>query len=214
MDLARVASNNIPACAELYQNAFSEIITILFDKPHLDPRIVQDGLSVIQRYEPNGFSVSLDNQRVVGFVMVISDINKFYWYVIMRGYPIRFLFRWLTGKYQGIQFILLKRLWRVYREYHHSEQPPPALPMGQILSIVVDPSHQGRGIGTELFKKAIDYLQTTACKVVRLEVDAENENAIRMYRKFGFDEQTRFMSPRGEALAMIKILKGEAHVHI
>jgi ribosomal protein S18 acetylase RimI-like enzyme len=214
VELARAALRDIPACAELYQNAFPEIITILFDQPHIDINIVKDILSVIREYEPEGFYISSENKQIVGFIMVISDINKFSRHIVTRGYPIRFLFRWVAGKYHGLRLVFLKRLWKIYRDYRHSEVPPPALPMGQVLSIVVDKSRQGQGIGSALFEKAIDYLKTTSCRVIRLEVDAENENAIRMYRKFGFDEQTRFISPRGEALAMIKILKGESDVHI
>lgn len=204
MNLAKAALGDIPACAELYQNAFPEIITLLTGKSRLDPRMVEDGLKIIQEFEPEGFLVAVDHRQVVGLIMAVGDLNKFYRHVFFRGYPFRFLIRWWTGKYRGVRLVFLKRLWRVYRDYRHAEQPAPALPMGQILTIVVAHPQQGKGIGTTLLKKTMEYLQSTSCKAVRLEVDAENESAIHVYRKLGFEEQMRFRSPRGEALAMIK----------
>ncbi len=57
-----------------------------------------------------------------------------------------------------------------------------------IQNIGVTPFHRGRGIGSALILAALLGLQHLAVPIVRLEVTAENEGAIRLYRRLGFRE--------------------------
>lgn len=54
---------------------------------------------------------------------------------------------------------------------------------GSLNFIYVDPTHQNKGIATELIKKALTELE----RPVRLEVFTDNERAKALYRKFGFE---------------------------
>lgn len=54
---------------------------------------------------------------------------------------------------------------------------------GSLNFIYVDPTHQNKGIATELIKKALVELE----RPVRLEVFTNNERAKALYRKFGFE---------------------------
>lgn len=54
---------------------------------------------------------------------------------------------------------------------------------GSVNFIYVDPTHQNKGIATELIKKALTELE----RPVRLEVFTDNERAKALYRKFGFE---------------------------
>jgi len=55
-----------------------------------------------------------------------------------------------------------------------------------IQNIGVTPFHRGRGIGTALILAALLGLQHSGVPCVRLEVTAENEGAVRLYRRLGF----------------------------
>lgn len=46
----------------------------------------------------------------------------------------------------------------------------------------------GRGIGTAMLQTAIDAAKTTALEQIELDVLSTNESAIRLYRRFGFEE--------------------------
>ena len=51
--------------------------------------------------------------------------------------------------------------------------------------IVVDEEHRGKGIGTKLLTFIKDYSKSIGCTDLRLTVNEENKDAIKMYEKFG-----------------------------
>lgn len=55
-----------------------------------------------------------------------------------------------------------------------------------ISMIIIDKNYQGKGLGKELLKKAIDYCKAQKMKCVKLEVACSNKNAISFYEKLGF----------------------------
>ena len=48
------------------------------------------------------------------------------------------------------------------------------------------PNYQNRGIGSVLLGKGIEYLQTTEVTKIALQVDGENDRALELYKRFGF----------------------------
>lgn len=56
----------------------------------------------------------------------------------------------------------------------------------EILSIGVDPSCRGRGLGRQLMDEAIRHLQGDRVGSLFLEVDENNSAAISLYRRIGF----------------------------
>jgi len=60
------------------------------------------------------------------------------------------------------------------------------------LSISVAKAVQGRGVGTELMRALLDYADRWA-GILRIELTvwADNERAIRLYRRFGFEVEGR-----------------------
>jgi ribosomal protein S18 acetylase RimI-like enzyme len=63
----------------------------------------------------------------------------------------------------------------------------PFGPRGDIRQIVVDPRWRGRGIGRELMTVVRDKLRGQGCTNWRLEVRADNEAAIKLYRGVGME---------------------------
>lgn len=61
--------------------------------------------------------------------------------------------------------------------------------VAEIHEIVVHPEWQGKGIGTALMQKALNYARERGKKVVELWVGVGNSKAIRFYKKFGFEER-------------------------
>ena len=57
----------------------------------------------------------------------------------------------------------------------------------QIVEMVVDPDHRRQGIGCELLNTAIAVAQTRTIRTVVLEVRENNDAALALYRKLGFE---------------------------
>lgn len=57
---------------------------------------------------------------------------------------------------------------------------------GYIVSLAVDPEHQGRGIGSSLIRRGLDWLRDKKVKYVEVLTDQNNIAAIRAYEKNNF----------------------------
>lgn len=64
--------------------------------------------------------------------------------------------------------------WIIYDEIH-------------ILKIAVHRDYRKNGIGTRLMNKTIDYFKSKGANHVVLEVRTDNDSAINLYEKFGFE---------------------------
>lgn len=58
--------------------------------------------------------------------------------------------------------------------------------MGAIQNLGIVPEHRNRGIGSCLMRKALEGFRRAALRRVFLEVTAQNEGAIKLYRRLGF----------------------------
>jgi ribosomal protein S18 acetylase RimI-like enzyme len=63
---------------------------------------------------------------------------------------------------------------------------------GYIVGVVTDGAARGRGIATHLLERAHVFAQRRGKSWVVLDVDSENANAIRVYRRLGYEERARF----------------------
>ena len=59
---------------------------------------------------------------------------------------------------------------------------------GRIPHLAVLPEYQGKGIGKELLRHALQYIKDSGMKLMRIEVLAHNKGALKLYREFGFEE--------------------------
>lgn len=58
--------------------------------------------------------------------------------------------------------------------------------MGAVQNLGVVPEHRGRGLGGMLLLKAIEGFRAAGLRRAFLEVTAQNEGAVRLYRRIGF----------------------------
>ena len=78
---------------------------------------------------------------------------------------------------------------------------------GHILNLAVHPDYRGRGIASRLLKHMIDDMRDSNCRSIFLEVRTSNENALKMYAKFGFTHlgtrKAYYVSPVEDAVVMV-----------
>lgn len=74
-----------------------------------------------------------------------------------------------------------------------------------VATIAVSKDHQRKGIGAELFQLILDYATEHKVNRIMLEVRTNNENAIEMYKKYGFTiiaERPNYYGPFLDAYVM------------
>lgn len=77
--------------------------------------------------------------------------------------------------------------------YSHQERPVGTimlkrdLDVARVVSIAVLPGQRRRGVGTELMAMAEDIMREQGAKVMKLEVNVNNDTAINFYRHLGYD---------------------------
>ncbi|MFC6836702.1 ribosomal protein S18-alanine N-acetyltransferase [Halomarina ordinaria] len=79
--------------------------------------------------------------------------------------------------------------------------------VGHVKDIAVHPEFQGRGIGTTLLERALATLAAVGAGSVKLEVRASNEEAIRLYRRHGFEYRRtipRYYGDGENALVLVR----------
>ncbi len=62
---------------------------------------------------------------------------------------------------------------------------------GRILNLAVDQGHQGKGLGTQLIERALQYMRDQGMELARIETLEDNAVGRHLYPKMGFEEIAR-----------------------
>lgn len=65
-------------------------------------------------------------------------------------------------------------------------------PVGLVNQIGVLPAHRGRGLGRELLRWGITYLRGLGAGPIQLAVEAQNDRALELYRRHGFEPRVEW----------------------
>jgi len=183
------------AAARVYLAAFPETLTDLA-LPDVRPLAIADVMTICQRAEPGAFTVAELDGGVVGYAICPSDSGRIWRSGLIRGALLCMFWHWVTGGY-GIG---LRAALRVISEklmfWRHESLPQASCP-ARILSVAVDPSAQGLGLGRKLTEAGLGYLRGRGVRCVRLEVRPGNAAARHIYESVGFRDVGVIHDTRG-----------------
>ena len=60
--------------------------------------------------------------------------------------------------------------------------------VGRIINFIVDPAYRGKGVGSKLLEKALDYSAEQKAVSVKINARRELKNTVQLFKKFGFEE--------------------------
>jgi len=70
-------------------------------------------------------------------------------------------------------------------------QHPLALHIAEISTVVINTKYRRRGIATKMIEVALEIAKEKNIKIVKIEVEAKNAPAVKLYTKAGFKEYGR-----------------------
>ncbi len=76
-------------------------------------------------------------------------------------------------------------------------------PLASLASLAVAPSWRRRGVGACLLAECVRLCRVAGARLVALEVDADNEPALRLYQRFGFRIRRGFQEDGVARLEMV-----------
>ena len=65
---------------------------------------------------------------------------------------------------------------------------------GEVLELAVKAGYRGKGIGTMLMNKLIEYFRENNCTILGVGVLAPNKDAHRLYSKLGYEDRSFYMT--------------------
>lgn len=110
--------------------------------------------------------------------------------------------------------VVLHPAWRtLVAETPNSELAAAAVllrqrPLASVASLAVAPGWRRRGVGAYLLAECVRLCRDAGARLVALEVDADNEPALRLYRRFGFRVRRSFQEDGVARLEMVLALAG------
>ena len=87
--------------------------------------------------------------------------------------------------------------------------PNHGTPLGHVKDLAVREDERREGVATALLRRALSQLESVGAASAKLEVRADNEGALRLYRRFGFEHRKtipNYYSNGEDALVMVRLL--------
>ncbi len=206
MGVRKVLRSDAHDIAGIFIRAFPESVTHYYGAkaPPIDG--FRDIFAFLSRAERENFLVYEESGAVLGYVVVPRSMGQVWAKAMLGGHVFVWASKWMAGKYgispARIATILGNKL--LFAAYSGRQ-----LLRGhaQVLSVAVDPSAQGRGIGRQLVQAGLELLRRQGVRTVKLEVRPDNEPARRLYSSLGFRETGKSRDSQGQWTVMIAHLR-------
>ena len=184
----------------IFFEAFRDtVIPVYGDPPRKDAML--DVWAFAREIEPGAFLAARDASGLIGYVLFTSSVRVLQRTALLRGRPLVWGLRALSGRY-GIRWLALgKALWNKML-FIGNENRFRTEGDAQLLNIAVAPAARGRGVAKRLVEAGMQYLRERGVPEVRLEVRPDNAAAIAVYRDTGYVERGHTRDVRGAWLVM------------
>jgi len=190
MTIIKCSGNYIDQCVEIHMRSFEGFFLTFLGKNFLEllyKSIIED---------PSGIGfVYLTSNEVSGFVFGSIQSAGFYKRIIKKRF-IPFGFAALGAIIR--KPIILSRLLRVFSLANQENNQPDR---GTLMSIAVDPGHQGKNIGKELVLSFLNEARKRGCQSIDLTTDAvKNDNVNDFYKRLNFSLNRKYVTPEGRQM--------------
>lgn len=191
---------DLPGIAAVFLAAFPDSVRHYVGRTP-PPAAVIDLFALCLRAEPDAFRVAVLDGRIAGYIFAPASLARVA--RIARAELPRLAWRWLSGQYR----LGLRPVWVAVRNalgFLHDLRRRELAVAARVLSVAVDPTAQGHGIGSALLRQGIEALRARGIGRIRLEVRPGNAPAVHLYAKLGFHPRGRTRDTQGEWLIMIQ----------
>jgi len=190
MTIIKCSGNYIDQCVEIHMRSFEGFFLTFLGKNFLEllyKSIIED---------PSGIGfVYLTSNEVSGFVFGSIQSAGFYKRIIKKRF-IPFGFAALGAIIRRPK--ILSRLLRVFSLANKENSQPGR---GTLMSIAVDPAHQGKSIGRELVLSFLKESKKRGCQSIDLTTDAvDNVSVNDFYERMGFSLNCTFTTPENRKM--------------
>lgn len=199
------AERDMERVGRLFAAAFPESVRHYFPSSPPD-RVVAEPFRLCLAAEPEAFFVAEGaGGEIAGYLFAPSRTDRIPWVALSKGFALRWLWRWVSGAY-GIGMAPVRALAANKLDFLASARAPKIQANARILSIAVQPQHQGKGIAGGLCRLGLERLDRLGVSPVRLEVRPENRPAMALYTNLGFRPVGSTRDSQGEWLIMLRHL--------
>ncbi len=207
MTITEAKPHDAAVVARLFLAAFHNSARVMFGERPFRPDAMADFYSFIIRTEPGctliAWTSSADRgEKAAGYITASRDMQRVWSRLLVSGAWLPWLWRYFTGRY-GLARGAGPRLLRTQRAFAESARAPDS-PRASVLSLGVEPSSQGQGVGRALLRAGLDYLRRNGVAKVKLEVLADNHPARRLYESEGFRDSGMVPVGAGSWVVMVK----------
>ena len=172
-------------------------------------RFYKDKVDFYFDTENQGLLVAKESNEIVGFIIVsrsISYINKS---IFKKGYALKWFINTMMGRYGFNRQIIKKYIDSLSvfvsnKVKYDRENNIVSLPDAKIIAIVVLKEKRNQGIGSELIRKACQYISEQGIEEILVTTSLHNEIAQRCYKNLGFKERGFFRDTIGQAVYLTK----------
>ncbi|WP_422447054.1 GNAT family N-acetyltransferase [Thermoanaerobacterium sp. DL9XJH110] len=201
MKIIPATIQHIEAVVDIFCSAFESSISFFAPVNAKLKKAFRDMFTLLHSVFGKGFMVAVAGDEVCGYIVMADDIKRLWLRAVFSGFIVKMAARAAFGAY-GLNPATIFRVIRNKLFYMKFEMS--TLPCAQLLSIAVQPEHQGRGIGRKLLEAGINYMESLGIKKIKLEVRPDNTPAVNMYEKYGFRPAGRARDLQGDWLIMVR----------